>query len=111
MSVESVLIRNFVDLTLTRNAVSLVGGYKVETPTVSTISGVIQPMSPKELLNVDEGQRTKIWLNIWTRAQLKARDVLTDPEGQEVTVQKVDFWREGSFYKCEGTRVDHDAAG
>lgn len=109
MTVHSVIRKNAVDLTLVRRVVTHVGGYAKDTDTSSTVKGVIQPMSPKELRNVPEGQNTLEWRNVWSETELRNRDLITDPEGNQFTLQSVEFWREGIFYKATAVEAGDGA--
>ncbi len=109
MGVEAVLRRHQVDCTLVRQTVVRVNSYKTNTQETSRIKAVIQPMTGKELRNMPEGQSTLDWRNIWSLVELRNRDIITEPEGGSFTVQDVEFWREGTFYKATATRLTQGA--
>ena len=111
MGVESVIRDNAVALTRTRRVATInAEGYGQDADTPVAITGVMQPMSAKELKNVPEGQRTQEWRNIWSESELQNRDLITDPEGNQFTIQSAEYWREGTFYKATATRVSDNGA-
>jgi hypothetical protein len=104
-----VITKNQVTVTRTTRTASLTDGYGSDVDVSGPILAVIQPMSGKELRNVPEGQNTLDWRNIWSLVEIKARELITDPEGNQFTIQSVEFWREGPFYKATAVRADDDA--
>ena len=83
-------------------------GYATNTDVTSTIQATIQPLSPREMRNLPRGQSTKFASNVWSETELQERDLVTNPEGTQLTLQGVEFWREGPFYHATG--VVEDAA-
>lgn len=110
MGVLDVIRRHQVTLTLERpGAVSIVDGFAVEgAPTQSQIQAAIQPMSPEELRNVPEGQNTLDWRNVWSQSELRVRDQVIQ-SGRNFTIQRVEHWPEGGFYKAQAVAVDEQA--
>jgi hypothetical protein len=62
------------------------------------IKAVIQPMSPKELRNVPEGQNTLDWISAWVRNSINLKDIIIY-NGNEYEVQKKEYWNETPYNK------------
>ena len=72
--------------------------------TPADISAHIQPAGPKELRNVPEGQNRLQWIVIWSESDLPEKAVVTYG-GVGFTIQKVEFWSDGPFYKAMAAKV------
>lgn len=86
-----------------------VDGYVSQTSlAVAGITGHMQPLSPRELRYVPEGDNTLEWWNVWTLAEIKLGDTITDSSGlvPTVTISKIELWKEGPFWKGQGVIVD-----
>lgn len=82
-----------------------VDGYAQEAATVaSDIKAHIQPMGTKELRNVPEGQNTMQWIVIWSEANIPEKAEI-NYGGVVFTIQKVEFWDDGGFYKSAAVKV------
>lgn len=107
MPVSDVILRRAIALTLERpNEAAIVDGYV--TPGLGAISAVVghmQPLSPKEMRLVPEGQTHLEWWHVWSLSELKVDDIISDAGLQAVTVMRVEFWKEGAFYHAQGTRL------
>lgn len=77
-------------------------GYATNVDTASTIKATIQPLTPREMKNLPKGQSTLFASNVWSETELQERDLVTNPEGVQLTLQGVEFWREGAFYHATG---------
>ncbi len=85
---------------------TFVDGYAQESATTaSDIEAHIQPMGAKELRNVPEGQNTLQWIVIWSEVNIPEKAEVTYG-GIIFTVQKVQFWDDGGFYKSSAVRVE-----
>lgn len=81
-------------------------GYASEAATVaSDIKAHIQPMTQKELRNVPEGQNTLQWISIWSEANIHEKATIVYG-GATYTIQKVEFWDDGGFYKAAAVHVE-----
>lgn len=73
--------------------------------TPATVQAHIQPMGTKDLRNVPEGQNTLQWIVIWSESELIQKHKIT--YGNVVfTIQKVEFWDDGAFYKAAAVHVE-----
>ncbi|MCK4959232.1 MAG: hypothetical protein KAT00_07520 [Planctomycetes bacterium] len=91
-----------------RTADTSARGYAENTDAVTIIQAAIQPLTPREMKNLPAGQSTQFASNVWSETELRERDLVTNPEGVQLTLQGVEFWREGPFYHATG--VVEDAA-
>lgn len=84
-------------------ATTTVNGYRTSAaPASDPIQAHIQPMSPKELRNVPEGQNTMEWVSVWSLFDLQENDKIVDG-GKTYEVQR--FKDRGDFFKAEAVRV------
>ena len=65
--------------------------------------GAIQPLTPRDLRHLPEGQDARDIRNIWTSTELFVNDEIDDG-GEIFVVQSVVFWREGQFFKVTALR-------
>lgn len=85
---------------------SFVDGYVVKsTESDQTIKAHIQPMNEKELRQVPELQNTLQWIVIWSEISLPVKDKITYG-GVIFTIQKVEFWDDGPFYRAKAVHVE-----
>ena len=70
-------------------------------PAVSTIEAHAQPLSPKEVRDLEPGQNATAWRNIWSETEMKVSDVITS-SGKKYTIKRVEYWEEGLFYRAQG---------
>lgn len=85
---------------------SFVDGYVVKgSETTQAIQAHIQPMSEKELRNAPSGQNTLQWIVIWSEIDLPEKDKITY-NGVIFTIQRVEFWDDGSFYRAKAVHVE-----
>lgn len=109
MPVTDVILHRELPLTVSRPGTETVANGYVTTG-VASITGVkahCQPMSDRELRNVPEGQNTLEWYNIWSRYELKVKDIVTDGVIPSVVVQKVITWpwQGRTFWKASACKV------
>ena len=103
VAILSVIRAHLEDVTLVRRtADTSVRGYATNVDSTSTIKATIQPLSPREMRNLPKGQSTRFASNVWSETELRERDLVTNPEGTQLTLQGVEFWREGPFYHATG---------
>lgn len=89
----------------TPKAKTITDGYAIDNgSTQRYVIGTIQPLSPKELRNMPEGQNAADWRNVWSVSELLLRDRV-QIDSQWYTVQRVEFWDEGKFWKAQVTRA------
>jgi len=88
--------------TLERGRVTRVGA------SVVGVTGHMQPLSPKEMRLVPEGLNQLEWWNIWTLAEVKTGDLITDGTAPSVTALQLEYWNEGPFWRVQGTVVTED---
>ncbi len=102
-----------VNVTLVRRTAGLnVRGYGTETVDSTTvIKAAIQPMGDRELRNMPEGQNTLEWWNLWSESELRVRDLVTGPQGVQLTIQKIKERHEGVYFRASATRVTDSAIG
>lgn len=99
VAILSVIRAHAIDVTLVRRTAGTnARGYTTNSDSSSVIQAVIQPMTPKEMRNLPEGQDVLEANHIWSEIELRERDLVTNPEGIRFTIQGVEFWREGPFY-------------
>lgn len=102
------LLQDFmVPVTLTRpisEAVSVGFVTEIKVPILGA-TGHMQPLSPRELRNVPEGQNTLEWWNVWSQSEIRVKDIVTEPGKQTVVIQRVETWVEGKFWHAQGTKV------
>ncbi len=103
VAILSVIRAHLEDVTLVRRVSGTnARGYATNVDTTSTIKATIQPLSPREMRNLPKGQETIFASNVWSETELRERDLVTNPEGTTLTLQGVEFWREGPFYHATG---------
>lgn len=86
-------------------SITVADGFKTRAAdTVIPIDAAVQPLSPKELRNVPEGQNELEWKNIWSGSEMKNKDKV-EVNGIDYTIQKVEYWEEGSFYHAKAVKV------
>ena len=103
VAILSVIRAHLEDVTLVRRTAGTSSrGHATNTDAASTIKATIQPMTPKEMRNLPNGQDVIEANHIWSETELRERDLVTNPEGTQFTVQGVEFWREGPFYHATG---------
>jgi len=107
MAIRTVLKKRVKPVTHKRPGVeSTVNGFRVPAAAViSTIEAYVQPMSPKELRNVPEGQNTVAWYSIWALSEVRNKDVITW-EGSDYTVQRATGRPEGGFWRASAVHVN-----
>ena len=101
-------IRDFSEpLTLVRPVEGvIVDGYVTPvTDTIVGITGHMQPLSPKEMRLVPEGQNRLEWWHIWSLSELKVDDIITDGTAIAVTVIRLESWKEGTWWHAQGVRI------
>ena len=59
-------------------------------PVVSTIEAHAQPLSPKEIRDLEPGQNATDWRNIWSEEEMFLSDVITSL-GKKYTIKRVEF--------------------
>jgi len=106
MALTDLIAEYAVPVTVYRPGVTTtVDGYRTRAPdTVINTEVHFQPMSPKELRNVPEGQNTLEWYVGWSEIELKVKDKI-DMGGIAVTVQRREYWPEGPFWKVQASNV------
>ncbi len=109
MSVVDVIRRRLETVALERRAgITIVDGFPKEgTPTTSNIQAHVQQAQAKDLRNLPPGQSTQDWRVCWTETELLGADRITI-NGVQYTVQQVEFWDQGPFYKALMTDVDEE---
>ena len=110
MAVKSVIIRHQKTVTLSRpSAETVTNGYAVPgTPTVDTsFLAAVQPLSPKELRNLPPGQNASDWRSFWSLSEMKLKDIITAPDGNQYVIQSRIYWDDGEFWQAQGSKV-HD---
>ena len=75
------------------------------TTAVLGIEGHMQPLSPREMRFVPEGENTLEWHHIWALSEIIEGDFITDGSAVVVRVARVESWKEGPFWHGQGTKV------
>lgn len=71
--------------------------------TTVTIQSVIQPIDPKTLARLPEGERATDWRQLWSLTQLKLNDEVT--YGDIWVIEKINDWTEaGNFWNALAKR-------
>lgn len=70
-------------------------------PAVSTIEAHAQPLSPQEIRDLEPGQDSTEWRNIWSEEEMRISDVITSL-GKKYTIKRIEYWPEGEFYRAQG---------
>ncbi len=103
VAILSVIRAHLEDVTLVRRVAGTNSqGYATNVDSTSIIKATIQPLTPREMKNLPKGQSTLFASNVWSEVELRERDLVTNPEGVQLTLQGVEFWREGPFYHATG---------
>lgn len=108
MATVDVILRRAIPLTVTRptGAETVTDGYAVKaTEAVENLTGFMAPLSPRELRYMPEGQNTLEWWNVWSASELKAGDVVSDGSAPAVTLNRMEYWKEGAFWHGHGVVV------
>lgn len=107
MPVSDVIARRAIALTLLRPVEqAIVDGYVTpSTESIAAITGHMQPLSPREMRLVPEGQNQLEWWHVWSMDEIKVDDIVTDAGQPAVTVMRVEYWKEGAFYHAQGTKI------
>jgi len=80
-------------------------GFATEAVTAaSDIKAHIQPAGAKELRNLPEGQNTLQWIVIWSESNVPEKAEITYG-GVAFTIQKVEYWDDGGFYKSMAVKA------
>jgi len=110
-SVIDVIRHYATDLTVLRPyAEKEVDGYVTKStalvvPPYPGARGHMQTYSPKELRNVPEGQNTLEWWHVWTLFEIKEDDRITDGVVPYITVERIEFWRQGPLWHGHGVKI------
>ena len=94
-------------LTINRpGAATVADGYMGDAAaTAIPVQAVVQPMQPRELRNMPEGQSALSWLVLWSESELRVRDQF-DRGGQTYTIQRIEDWSDdGGFYRAAAADV------
>lgn len=95
-------------LTVTRATTELVDrGITIPgTVPVVGVEGHMQPLSPREMRMVPEGQNTLEWWHVWSLQAIVVDDQVTDGSAPVVKVLRVEEWKEAPFWHAQGVKVD-----
>lgn len=63
--------------------------------------GVLEPLSPRDLLMKPEGERKFNYLNLWTEQELKMDSIIQDNRGSTYRVLRKTDWRSSDFQQYE----------
>lgn len=107
MAVSDVISRRAVALTVDRpNTETFDGGYGTQSfASVAGVTGTMQPLSPKELRQVPEGQNTLEWWHVWSLTETKVGDVVSNGTSPNVKIVRMEYWAEGAFWHGQGTKL------
>lgn len=96
-----------VPLTVSRpSGTTRQNGYGAKTlSSVAGVSGHMQPLSPREMRNVPEGQNELEWWHVWALQEIRPDDRITDGHAPTVVLQRVEAWKEGPFWHGFGAVV------
>jgi len=103
MAVVDVVRARAKTLQLERPGVSVVSdGFATKgAPVITTIEAHAQPLSPKEIRDLEPGQDATVWRNIWSEFEMRISDEITSA-GKKYTIKRVEYWEEGLFYRAQG---------
>lgn len=88
--------------------------------TTMQIYAVIEPLRPREIMILPEGERTREYVRVYTETQLVTADESAqtmgdrvDYNGREYEVQQCEIWNDGedTFYKAIAVLVEKDTGG
>lgn len=101
-------IREFaVPLTVNRpTGEDRAAGFGGKTYTAITgVQGHMQPLSPRELRFVPEGENTLEWYHVWSLSEIKEDDLVTDGTAPTVLIARLEYWKEAGFWHGQGSKV------
>jgi len=106
MTIRDVVSRHSKRYTVHRpTPATVTDGFAVAaTPDTFVVKAHVQPLSPKELRNLEPGQNGSDWRNVWCLSLLKLRDRIKI-ESQWYTVQREETWVEGEFWHVQVVRA------
>lgn len=90
-------------VTLRRPTPSMQEGVAVATHVDTTITAIVQPATPRELMGLPEGQRLKDVVSVWSATEMKAEPGAPDillRSGRSYRVIKLEPWAEAGYYRA-----------
>ncbi len=79
-----------------------IGGNIVETmQTVKWFTGVVQPLSPRQLAIKPEGERQWKWLTLWTSEDISLDNYIMDAAGIQYRMMDKKNWSSAGFIEYQ----------